>query len=214
MGLAAAACTLLGMGASEAAVTYSWQQSGPDVLLSVTGTMDVTGWTNVTNSNSETGARFDNYTYTDPMIGQVTSQDFQLSDPYPNQPILVSPSGSLVLSPWQSLTGAQNVIGTHESGEPPMYWRILGGDSPTAYAYFPTNEVVSNSVSINSQYKFSGQTLDGMFGSGFTWGGGAHIATIGGNQVNFQVVPEPSSSLLVAGAALIFATSRRRKRHA
>ena len=214
MGLAAAACTLLGMGASEAAVTYSWQQSGPDVLLSVTGTMDVTGWSSVPSSNQETVAKFDNYTYTDPMMGQVTSQDFQLFVSYPNSPVLVSPSGSLVLSPWQSLTGAQNLVGSLESGGPPMYWRFYGGSYPTAYAYFPTNEVVSNSVSINSQYKFSGQTLDGMFGSGFTWGGGAHIATIGGNQVNFQVVPEPSSSLLVAGAALIFATSRRRKRHA
>ncbi len=210
--LIALACLTIAATGQSAIVNYSWEETGDDVLLTVSGSLDVTGWeTGPAYSLNRTGAHLAN-DYGPPFppfqtlyfYGHATS---------PGDRVFLE-GGEIVLSPWGDFFPLTYVLdGTHESGD------FIGDFGINRYLdtqiniYLQADTIVDGFYEVNGVYRFAGTNLAEMFSDGQeAWRDGALIATFGNNEIHFRVVPEPSISAFLAGAAAFSLVSRRRSR--
>jgi hypothetical protein len=205
----------LAVGATNlpASVTFFWSESGSDVRLAVEGSFDVTGWSVINSNHLGNGVVFRNVDY-GPMFGgpepfgEDLAQELQMNQTSTGGQLTLSPAGEFVLFPWNTPTGV-DTNGTFESGTFAGQVSLLGSGVSAA---LQTSSVVESAFAVDAVYRFNNTTLVGLFGDGLAaWSGGAHIGNIGGNEVWFTVIPEPSSyGLLVGVAGLCLVQSRRR----
>ena len=187
MGLAAAACTLLGMGASEAVVTLTFQQVGPNVTATWSGTYDLPGMLGTGPWTGTAGTATVGTVYSPP-----PSLPFQPQDPDVN--IVVgtgSDSPHLV-----NLTGTSTV--------PPAFIFATGTYTGATFGFQGGSLIIPGSAtpglhSPSGVMTFTNTTLAALgaanFNNTLAFTGSGDVS--GSRQIVFTTaVPEPSSALL------------------
>jgi hypothetical protein len=204
--LVLAASLAVAVPGEGAVVTYFWEETGSDVLLTVSGSLNVAGWASIGVDVNSTSA-----TFTNADSGGVV-QHLQINRPTSGGITYYNSGGTIDLPPWNTPTGA-DLSGVFQSGSyrGQIYIDQTGGSLTTAF--IQTSDVVGGVYTFDAAYLFPGTTLNGMFGDGLAaWSSGAQIGTMGANQVWFTTAPEPTTAGLLAGAALVLAARRHRAR--
>jgi hypothetical protein len=190
-----------------AVITYFWEQSGSNVLLTLSGSVDVTGWSTDSNTSGSATAYFGNEGMDDQIL--------MVRSPSTGSRAYNSNAG-LIVSPW----GTGEPIGASLNGAfvSGSFSGIINvsniGSSAGVSAYLQSASISDNIYSLDAVYRFSNTTLTEMFGDGLAaWSGGATIATLGSNDIVFttQVVPEPATTALFIGGVAVFALLRRKR---
>ncbi len=170
-------------------VTLLWEESNGGVTVTLSGSLDVTGWETFTNDYASTFASFRNDTsggtYQSLSLFHRTSGGVTFAD------------GQFLLRPWDTPTEV-NLSGAFVSGGfaggIDMY---SGMAQPSVSAAVQTSSVSAGVYPVDGVYRFEGTTLAAMFGDRLSaWSAGAPVAMIGANQIVFttQAGPGPAAS--------------------